>query len=345
MISSFLTSPLPKLAALLSRQQRASFRRPLVLFAGIPVLFLSFLTPLSPATAATPASGYWTVAAGGQRSVVFAVTPRDTPTLENGSYFYLTANKSIGFAPNSTINQVNADVENICDAGNGDLRLSWHLSGFGGWRAGCSTGLNSSPQPRAVYQSSSSSSLFTGPAKNVSHQTLLDNGWSLCYDDTYAVALAKDGSGLTSACTQTYVLLAGGDGVAGPQPSFPSASSPAEAEVEAEVEAGPPGIALTVPNALGRDSAGLPIYFGSHKTSSYGAYSLELTGPQGRTVLASGKSSVYGGYVGIVRLPAGLPGGSYVLSLKNTSAAGIPLVLKVNLTLDASSRLQSHSPG
>ena len=345
MISSFLASLGSKLAALLSCQQRASFRRPLVLFAGIPVLFLSFLTPLSPATAATPASGYWTVAAGGQRSVVFAATPLDTPTLENGSYFYFTANQSMGFAPNSTISQGGADVVNRspCDAGNGDLRLSWHLVDAGGWRAGCSIGLNSSPEPRAVYQSSSSSSLFTGPAKNVSHQTLLDNGWSLCYDDTYAFGLASDGSELTSACTQTYVLLAGGDGVAGPQPSFPNASSPAEAE--AEVEAGPPGIALTVPNALGRDSAALPIYFGSHKTSSYGAYSLELTGPQGRTVLASGKSSVYGGYVGIVRLPAGLPGGSYVLSLKNTSAAGTPLVLKVNLSLDASSRLQSHSPG
>lgn len=118
-----------------------------------------------------------------------------------------------------------------------------------------------------------------------------------------------------------------------------SASSPGE------VEAGPPGISLTVPNAVGRDSAGLPIYFGSHKTSSHGAYSLELKGPQGRTLLASGKSSVYGGYVGTVRLPAGLPGGSYVLSLKNTSAAGAPLVLKVNLTLDANSRLESHSPG
>lgn len=280
--------------------------------------------------------------------MVFAATPLNTPTLENGSYFYFTANQSIGFAPNSIINQGEADLENsitvdgACDAGNGDLRLSWHLvSGVGGWRAGCSDSLNSSPEPRAVYQSSSSSSLFTGPAKNVSHQTLLDNGWSLCYDDTYTVALGSNGSGLTSACTQTYVLLAGGNGVAGPQPSFPSASSPAEAEVEA----GPPGIALTVPNALGRDSAGLPIYFGSNKTASYGDYSLELTGPQGRTVLASGKNSVYGGYVGMVRLPAGLPGGSYVLSLKNTSAAGIPLVLKVNLTLDASSRLQSHSPG
>ena len=272
--------------------------------------------------------------------MVFAATVFNTPTLENGSYFYFTANKSIGFAPNSTIHQVTSDVENLspCDAGNGDLRLSWALDGGGGYRAGCWTGASA---PRAVYQSSSSSSLFTGPAKNVSHQTLLDNGWSLCYDDTYSVGLGMNGSGPTSACTQTYVLLAGGDGVAGPQPSFQIASSPAEAEVEA----GPPGIALTVPNALGRDSAGLPIYFGSHKTSSYGAYSLELTGPQGRTVLASGKSSVYGGYVGMVRLPAGLPGGSYVLSLKNTSAAGIPLVLKVNLTLDASSRLQSHSPG
>jgi len=276
--------------------------------------------------------------------VVFAPTVLNTPTLENGTYFYFTANKSIGFAPNSTINQDSADIENstlgggTCDAGNGDLRLSWHIDGMGGgWRAGCTIFLSS--QPRAVYQSSSSSSLFTGPAKNVSHQTLLDNGWSLCYDDTYATALSATGSELTSACTQTYVLLAGGDGVAGPQPSFSIASSPAE------VEAGPPGIALTVPNAFGRDSAGLPIYFGSHKTSSYGEYSLELTGPQGRTVLASGKSSVYGGYVGMVKLPAGLPGGSYVLSLKNTSAAGAPLVLKVNLTLDANSRLDSHSPG
>ena len=339
MISTFLTSLVLKLATLLNRQQRVSYKRPLVLFAGIPVLFLSFLTPLSPAAAATPASGYWTVAAGGQRSVVFAPTKLNTPTLENGTYYYFTANNSIGFAPNSTISQSSADTENstvsggTCDAGNGDLRLSWHIDGVdGGWRAGCSISLNASSEPRAVYQSSSSSSLFTGPAKNVSHQTLLDTGWSLCYDNTYATFLAADGSDLTSACTQTYVLLAGGDGVA-------PASSPAE------VEAGPPGIALTVPNAFGRDSAGLPIYFGSHKTSSYGAYSLELTGPQGRTVLASGKSSVYGGYVGMVRLPAGLPGGNYVLSLKNTSAAGIPLVLKVNLTLDASSRLQSHSPG
>ena len=330
MVSTFFTSLVLKLAALLNRQQRVSYKRPLVLFAGIPVLFLSFLTPLSPAAAATPASGYWTVAAGGQRSVVFAPTVLNTPTLENGTYFYFTANKSTGFAPNSDISQVFPDVTNVgkaCAAGNGDLRLSWALDGGGGYRAGCSVVAGSSP--RAVYQSSSSSSLFTGPAKNVSHQTLLDNGWSLCYDVTYATVLAMDGSDLTSVCTQTYVLLAGGDGVAPP----------------AEVEAGPPGMALTVPNAFGRDSAGLPIYFGSHKTSSYGAYSLELTGPQGRTVLASGNSSVYGGYVGMVRLPAGLPGGSYVLSLKNTSAAGIPLVLKVNLSLDASSRLQSHSPG
>lgn len=265
--------------------------------------------------------------------MVFAPTVLNTPTLENGTYFYFTANRSMGFAPNSVIQQVFSDVENLspCDAGNGDLRLSWALDGGGGYRAGCWTGGGSSP--RAVYQSSSSSSLFTGPAKNVSHETLLDDGWSLCYDNTYATALAADGSDLTSACTQTYVLLAGGEGVAPPQP----ASSPAEA--------GPPGIALTVPNAFGRDSAGLPIYFGSHKTSSHGAYSLEVTGPQGRTVLASGKSSVYGGYVGKVRLPAGLPGGSYVLSLKNTSAAGAPLVLTVNLTLDANSRLESHSPG
>ena len=343
MISSFFTSPLSKLAALLNRQQRASFRRPLVLFAGIPVLFLSFLTPLSPATAATPASGYWTVAAGGQRSVVFATTVLNTPTLENGSYFYFTANKSIGFAPNSTINQNGADVENRipCDAGNGDLRLSWHLEGSGGWRAGCSISLNTSPEPRAVYQSSSSSSLFTGAAKNVSHQTLLDNGWSLCWDDTYAFALATDGSDLTSACTQTYVLLAGG-GTEVP-------SSPAEAEVE--VEAGPPGVPgifLAVNDVLvGSQVTGAPIYCGADSIQPNSIYTLSIQSVTNsaltRIILDSGSVNSRGHLDERVLLPEMNPG-SYNIVMTGIHASGNLLVLTNFITIGANSGIVSVSP-
>ena len=337
MIHRLFSSILPKLAA------------------GVALAVVVAVVPASPAFAppAPSPNGQWTVVAAGARTAVFAVTTGNNTTRDNGTYFYNAANLSRGFAPTSTISLGSADVEDPprdgCGGGNGNFRLSWHHSfGMGdpdedpfhlmfGYRAGCDE-LNASSEPRAVYQSDSPASLyFSGPAIAVPHDDLLANGWSVCFSGLYN----ESGGDPESNCTGTYILLAGGGDAVAPLVSSSSSSSSSSAEVEA----GPPGIALTVPNALGRDSAGLPIYFGSNNTSSYGGYSLELTGPQGRTVLASGKSSVYGGYVGMVRLPAGLPGGSYVLSLKNTSAAGIPLVLKVNLTLDASSRLQSHSPG
>ena len=326
------------------------------LAAGVALAVVVAVVPASPAFA-PPAPGTWKVVGAGARAAVFAVTTGNNTTLDNGTYFYNVAHLSRGFAPNSTINLGSADTEDApgggCGAADGGLRLSWHHLqdpdlGMGptgepfhlmyGYRAGCED-LNSSTEPRAVYQSDSPASLyFSGPQAYVAHDDLLSNGWSVCFSGIYN----ENGGDPESNCTGTYILLAGGGDVVAPvvAPVVSSSSSPS-----AEVEAGPPGIALTVPNAVGRDSAGLPIYFGSHKTSSYGEYSLELTGPQGRTLLASGKSSVYGGYVGTVRLPAGLPGGSYVLSLKNKSAAGAPLVLKVNLTLDANSRLESHSPG
>ena len=318
-------------------------RKTSLAFGGLVALLLSFLTPVSPAVAAIPVSGYWTVAAGGARSVVFAQTTLNTPVLENGAYFYFTHNQSMGFAPTSTITQSQADRENEspCDTGNGDLRLSWHLLGnVGGYRAGCDLLISDA---RAVYQSNSSASLFSGPAKNVAHQTLLDNGWALCYDDTYSTSLSTTGAELTSACTQTYVLLAGGDGVAGPQPSFPSAATPSSSVDE--VEAGPPGIALTVPNVPGRSASGLPIYFGSHKTQSKGAFSLTLTGPQGRTVLASGYSDIFGGHVEMVRLPAGMQQGTHSLTLRNRSAESRPLTLTVILTVDANGMLVSRNQG
>ncbi len=66
-------------------------------------------------------------------SVVFTKTAKNTPNLHNGAYWYYTPHYSMGFAPNSTINQVNCDD---FDRSN-NQRVSWHSSGsIGGWRLG-----------------------------------------------------------------------------------------------------------------------------------------------------------------------------------------------------------------
>ena len=70
-------------------------------------------------------------------SVVLAKTEKNTPNLHNGAYWYYSpdanGSRSIGFAPNSGINQGNADG---IDQFN-NQRVSWHLTGTnGGWRLG-----------------------------------------------------------------------------------------------------------------------------------------------------------------------------------------------------------------
>ena len=82
-----------------------------------------------------------TLAAAAQTSAVFTETVINTPQLLNGTYWYNTPNKSIGFAPTGTILQGSADIEDRFSGG--DLRLSWHLiSNQGGWRLGSVTELN-----------------------------------------------------------------------------------------------------------------------------------------------------------------------------------------------------------
>ncbi len=71
-------------------------------------------------------------------SVVFTKTAKNTPNLHNGAYWYYTPDcnicRSMGFAPNSTIYQTNADSFDISN----NQRVSWHLNidQFGGWRLG-----------------------------------------------------------------------------------------------------------------------------------------------------------------------------------------------------------------
>jgi hypothetical protein len=77
------------------------------------------------------------VVACGYCSVILSKTPKNTPNLHNGIYWYYSPDvensQSMGFAPNSTINQANADV---FDESN-DERVSWQLNGkSGGWRLG-----------------------------------------------------------------------------------------------------------------------------------------------------------------------------------------------------------------
>jgi hypothetical protein len=77
------------------------------------------------------------VIACGFCSVVLSKTVKNKPTLHNGVYWYYTPDhensRSMGFAPNSSINQEQSDSLDI----NNDQRVSWHLDGYnGGYRLG-----------------------------------------------------------------------------------------------------------------------------------------------------------------------------------------------------------------
>ena len=57
----------------------------------------------------------------------------------NGVYWYMYNGKSVGFASTSSIYILGGGDTSSSDCSN---RLSWHLTGSGGWRAGCTTYLN-----------------------------------------------------------------------------------------------------------------------------------------------------------------------------------------------------------
>eukprot|EP00960_Hanusia_phi_P024492 721198-Hanusia_phi.AAC.3 len=65
---------------------------------------------------------------------------------EFGAWRYYVDGWSVGFAPSPDISLNSADTWNW-NSGDCQYRLSWHMNS-GGWRAGCTTGLNSNNQWR-----------------------------------------------------------------------------------------------------------------------------------------------------------------------------------------------------
>ena len=68
----------------------------------------------------------------GRREEVLQTTPQNEPHKHNDVWWYRTDNFSFGFAPTPEISQYRADSFAPRD----ERRLSWHLQGDGGWRAG-----------------------------------------------------------------------------------------------------------------------------------------------------------------------------------------------------------------
>eukprot|EP00976_Prorocentrum_cordatum_P094644 1189871-Prorocentrum_minimum.AAC.2 len=94
------------------------------------------------AKASSAASTLSLLAAGETATAMAVTTSYNTAYLHNGVYWYRRTSSAVGFASEAAILLNLADtVSNNCE-----YRLSWHFgggAGYGGYRAGCSTGLNS----------------------------------------------------------------------------------------------------------------------------------------------------------------------------------------------------------
>jgi len=85
------------------------------------------------------------LAAMGRADIVTKLRQLNQTELHNGVHWYAcnaSGSKSVGFSPNETISQNNADNADMSSP----TRLSWHLNGHGGWRAGDVTGLSQSSE-------------------------------------------------------------------------------------------------------------------------------------------------------------------------------------------------------
>eukprot|EP00747_Dinoflagellata_sp_TGD_P218371 gnl/TRDRNA2_/TRDRNA2_90642_c0_seq1.p1 gnl/TRDRNA2_/TRDRNA2_90642_c0~~gnl/TRDRNA2_/TRDRNA2_90642_c0_seq1.p1 ORF type:complete len:589 (-),score=83.49 gnl/TRDRNA2_/TRDRNA2_90642_c0_seq1:34-1800(-) len=93
------------------------------------------------AAAVGPAEGdcmSLTLAAAGQRDEVFKHTDRPGVSEHNGAWWYLCPGRAFGFSPEPGVRLRGGDASDS----NAGERLSWHLDGNGGYRAGWATCLN-----------------------------------------------------------------------------------------------------------------------------------------------------------------------------------------------------------
>jgi len=237
-----------------------------LLIASLSFSFMIF--PISISSAATIPTT-WTLLAAGQRSVIFGVTSANATTLNNSTYFYYNAS-SMGFAPNSTITQNSADTTNSSLSGscsianNGHKRLSWHGYADGsitaGWRVGCTDSLNSSMSAvRAIYQSNSPTYYPAGPQLAVDATTVTNGGWTLCWNNYYGES-SSSGS-VKTACTGTYLILAGFNGVVPDTtpPTITSSSSFSVAENQTSIGTATANESVSWSKISGADSATVTI--------------------------------------------------------------------------------------
>lgn len=82
------------------------------------------------------------IAAMGSVDVITAEKDDSSTQLHNGVHWYCERGKSMGFSPTETVNLGFADVHDPSCS----LRLSWHLTGRGGFRAGTCLKLNDSEE-------------------------------------------------------------------------------------------------------------------------------------------------------------------------------------------------------
>ncbi len=184
---------------------------------GILVLLVSPLAPISPflskASAAIPTREpiTYTVLAAGERTAVLNPTTYNQTTNNNGTEWYYTNQRSMGFAPGgATILQNSADITDGFGPGpTSTLRLSWHTGDNtleSGWRAGSNTSLGSG-WSRYIYQADTLPSYYpSGPQTNVPEADV--TGWSLCYQGSYGdnnVSLTN----IFNNCTGNYLMYAG----------------------------------------------------------------------------------------------------------------------------------------
>lgn len=78
------------------------------------------------------------VAAMGNIEVVTAERDDSSTRHHNGVHWYFHRGKSVGFAATPCVDLNSADTLELCCPS----RLSWHLNGYGGWRAGTAIGLD-----------------------------------------------------------------------------------------------------------------------------------------------------------------------------------------------------------